>query len=487
MAKTTDEIKDLLATEVFKNGIANKYIVVSDDLTFIYYNCKNKAKRRLQNPEEFVQAAVFLKLIFDYLNNRLDVSFYGDRFSFVSEIYPSFNLSELLYVNPSVKYDNLSETDTISFVPMEVVDEKNGIIAEQRSTVVAKTKGFTRFKENDLIWAKITPCMQNGKSAVARNLINGFGCGSTEFYVLRPKSDNILIEYIHFILRDKRVLESAKNSFGGSAGQQRVSSSYLKSLKIPLPPKEIQRQIVYLYNDALAVKQSKEQQANALLASIDDYLLQELGIELPQQENERYFEVRVEDLTGGQLDVKSARFKTHKMVSRKYSEILLTETATIGKGQSITKDRITEGEYPVIAGGQTSPYSHSEYNEAENSITVSASGAYSGYVWFHDYRIFASDCSVVRSKDESKNLTQYLYWVMKLKQSEIYKMQKGAGQPHVYPSDIAKITIPSIDLTEQKRIVAHIQSITEKATLLQKEAAEGLARAKREVERKITG
>ncbi|MDR3327273.1 MAG: N-6 DNA methylase [Prevotellaceae bacterium] len=66
MAKTTEEIKELLATELFRNGIAKKYIVVNEDSTIIYYNCKNRAKRRLQNPEEFVQATSFLKLIFDY-------------------------------------------------------------------------------------------------------------------------------------------------------------------------------------------------------------------------------------------------------------------------------------------------------------------------------------------------------------------------------------------------------------------------------------
>ncbi|MDR3327274.1 MAG: restriction endonuclease subunit S, partial [Prevotellaceae bacterium] len=185
----------------------------------------------------------------DYLCKRMDVSFYQDRFNFSSKVYTSYSLSKLLFVNPTVKYENLSENDTISFVPMEVVDEKNGKIAEQRETSISKTKGFTRIKENDLIWAKITPCMQNGKSAIAHDLTNGYGCGSTEFYVLRPKKDNVLIEYIHFILRDKRVLESAKTSFGGSAGQQRVSSGYLKSIEIPLPPIDIQQKIVDLYND----------------------------------------------------------------------------------------------------------------------------------------------------------------------------------------------------------------------------------------------
>jgi type I restriction enzyme S subunit len=425
---------------------------------------------------------------FDIITERLDVSFYRSRFNFMSKLYPMFHLSELLYVNPTVKYENLSNDDFISFVPMEVVDEKNGKIAEQRSTTVSKTKGFTKFRENDLIWAKITPCMQNGKSAIARNLINGYGCGSTEFYVLRPKTDNVLIEYIHFILRDKRVLESAKNSFGGSAGQQRVSSSYLKSIHIPLPPKDIQQKIVDLYNEATKKKQAKEQEVKALLESIDGYLLRELGIKLPvNTANSSSFSVNIFELIGGQLDVKSIRFKAHKRKSIKYDEILLSEIATINKGKSITKEKIIQGDYPVIAGGQTSPYSHSEYNEVENAITISASGAYSGYVWFHDYKIFASDCSVVRSKDEKEYLTEYIYFILKLKQDEIYKMQKGAGQPHIYPSDIATITIPKIGIDFQIDIISYIKKKTDEAVAFQNDAIERLKEVKKKIEKLILG
>lgn len=76
MAKTSDEIRELLSTELFRKGVDEKYIVISDDRVFIYYNCKNKAKRRLQNPEEFVQATSFLKLIFeyDYLPQNISVN-----------------------------------------------------------------------------------------------------------------------------------------------------------------------------------------------------------------------------------------------------------------------------------------------------------------------------------------------------------------------------------------------------------------------------
>ena len=192
------------------------------------------------------------------------------------------------------------------------------------------------------------------------------------------------------------------------------------------------------------------------------------------------------NLIGRQFDVKSNRFKNHKLKSKR-QEILLQDIATINKGKSITKEKIKEGEYPVIAGGQTSPYSHSEYNETENAITISASGAYSGYVWFHNYKIFASDCSVIRPKDEKKFLPEYLFAILKLKQNEIYKLQKGSGQPHVYPNDIAKITIPNIEIDEQISITKKIKSIRMEAERIQQKAADELEAAKKEIEKIIIG
>ena len=177
------------------------------------------------------------------IGQRLDVSFYRDRFELKSALYPNYKLSDIVEVNPSVNFKFLTNNDQISFIPMEVIDEIFGEIAEKREITITNTKGFTKFEEGDLLWAKITPCMQNGKSAITSNLTNGVGCGSTEFYVLRPKDESVSIEYIYCLLRHHKVLEAAKNSFGGSAGQQRVSSGYLKSLMIPVPPKEKQIEV----------------------------------------------------------------------------------------------------------------------------------------------------------------------------------------------------------------------------------------------------
>ena len=238
------------------------------------------------------------------LGSRMDISFYQKRFDYVSNIFPLYSLSQLLYVNPSVNFNGLSPDDDISFVPMETIDEINGLIRDKRVTKISNAKGFIRFADNDLLWSKITPCMQNGKSAIARNLINGYGCGSTEFYVLRPKENNILIEYVHYLLRDKRVLESAKNSFVRSAGQQRVSMSYLKSIKIPLPPLEVQKEIVAFYNKAQNERIENNNKANKILESIDEYLLASLNVEIPTiKKKEVNFKLDIADIIGNRLDV----------------------------------------------------------------------------------------------------------------------------------------------------------------------------------------
>lgn len=197
------------------------------------------------NPSQEVSSeSVFTKRISEMIGNRLDVSFYKDRFEMVSGIYPNKRLSSIVDIDPTIRFTGLADDTPISFIPMECIDDTFGEVKEQRETTIAQTKGYTKFEENDLLWAKITPCMQNGKSAIARNLTNGVGCGSTEYYVIRPKTVDLIIDYVYLLLRHHAVLKAAQNSFGGSAGQQRVSSQYMKSIVIPYPPIDVQKSII---------------------------------------------------------------------------------------------------------------------------------------------------------------------------------------------------------------------------------------------------
>lgn len=166
-----------------------------------------------------------------------------------STMFQNERLSELTEINPTTSFSSLDKKDDVSFIPMECISDEYGEWVERRTCKVNSSKGYTKFMNGDLIWARITPCMQNGKSAIVDELENGFGCGSTEFHVLRNHNENLNLHYVHALLRMPIVLKDAMKYFTGSAGQQRVPKSYLESLSIPLPPCEVQNAIVKHINE----------------------------------------------------------------------------------------------------------------------------------------------------------------------------------------------------------------------------------------------
>ena len=165
-------------------------------------------------------------------------------------------LSDLAFINPKTDLSMLSDADNMSFIPMEDISDDYGEWVGKRVGGKSNIKGYTKFQDGDIIWARITPCMQNGKSAILTNLVNGKGYGSTEFHVIRIKSNDVLPQYIHTLLRHFDVLSDAKKYFTGSAGQQRVPTSYLENLLIPIPPLEVQKQIAEEYTSG--IEQAKQ-------------------------------------------------------------------------------------------------------------------------------------------------------------------------------------------------------------------------------------
>ena len=202
------------------------------------------------------------------LKGRYTPSLYKDAVNLHSTTYENRPLSHLAYVNPNTRLPYQDEKMMISFVPMESVNEIYAEINDNKDCPIAETKGFTRFQEGDLLWAKITPCMENGKSAIAKDLINGYGCGSTEFHVIRPKDDNLLVEYIHSLLHMKCVRQTAKLYFGGSAGQQRVATDFLDNFNVPLPPKAKQQQIVNYIADIRTRAKALQTEGKAILVDV---------------------------------------------------------------------------------------------------------------------------------------------------------------------------------------------------------------------------
>ena len=132
----------------------------------------------------------------------------------------------------------------VTFVPMAAVDEVSGTITNPAVKAFGEVRrGFTSFGEGDVIFAKITPCMQNGKSAVANELVNGLGFGSTEFHVIRP-GRTVLSKWLWYFVRQRSVLEHGQQHFRGSAGQRRVPADFLRNLMVPVPTVAEQYRVV---------------------------------------------------------------------------------------------------------------------------------------------------------------------------------------------------------------------------------------------------
>ena len=127
---------------------------------------------------------------------------------------------------------------------MPAVDaDARAITKPQVRPFVEVRKGFTSFRDNDVIVAKITPCFENGKAAICRGLMNGLGFGSTEFHVLRS-TGAALPEYVYYFTDQESFRDDGAANMTGSVGQKRVPVSWLASVEIPLPPLAEQRRIV---------------------------------------------------------------------------------------------------------------------------------------------------------------------------------------------------------------------------------------------------
>jgi type I restriction enzyme S subunit len=163
-------------------------------------------------------------------------------------------LSEVCEINPSKKeIRNLSDDIEVTFVPMSAVSEVTGRIENPSTRLLRDVKkGYTYFREGDVLFAKITPCMENGKSAIAQNLVNGLGFGSTEFHVIRPSNETIA-KWVYYFIRQKSFRELAARNMTGSVGQQRVPDEFVKSARIPVPPVPDQKCFVE-YLDKIAAK-----------------------------------------------------------------------------------------------------------------------------------------------------------------------------------------------------------------------------------------
>lgn len=179
-------------------------------------------------------------------------------------------LREVADVNPRRPSRLISTPDApTTFIPMSAIDGASGrgsVVTERRFEEVRR--GYTYFEERDVLFAKITPCMENGKHFIAEGLKGGFAFGTTELHVIRPKP-GLMPDWIHYYVRQPSLLMSATYHFRGAVGQQRLPAEFISNLRIPVPPLPEQERIVADLREHLHTVEEAAQSAETQLDALD--------------------------------------------------------------------------------------------------------------------------------------------------------------------------------------------------------------------------
>jgi len=188
-------------------------------------------------------------------------------------------IGDVAAVNPRPSLPDPPPSAPVSFVPMAAVEEETGRLDPTTARPFGELRGtsYRRFEEGDVVVAKITPSMENGKAAVAERLVGGQAFGTTELHVLRVSPDLDGRFLLHFLLQRTFRAEAARH-MTGTAGQLRVPADYLRDSLIPLPPFVEQQRIV----DAIEAHLSRLDAGGAALEQAQDRLTRLLAASMPR-------------------------------------------------------------------------------------------------------------------------------------------------------------------------------------------------------------
>lgn len=168
-------------------------------------------------------------------------------------------LEEMSELNPRIDRQSIDDDLEVTFLPMKSVEELSGKIdlSETKRFSELKKKNYTPFRNRDILFAKVTPCMENGKIAIASDLKNGIGFGSTEFHVIRLSEEHSK-QFFFFYFLQQKFRQEAKRAMTSGVGLLRVPTDYMKKVLIPLPPFPEQQVTVFEVESRLSVADEVE-------------------------------------------------------------------------------------------------------------------------------------------------------------------------------------------------------------------------------------
>lgn len=376
-------------------------------------------------------------------------------------------LGELVTFNPKSHEDNEAEA---GFVPMALVPTVYGekIQYEVREWGKIK-KGYTHFRDGDVIFAKITPCFENSKAAIVSNLPNGFGAGSTEYYVLRPYEDSADAKYLYALIKSSGFLAEGAMEMTGAVGHKRVPKDFVLNYLVPLPPLNEQTRIANKLDELLAQVDTIKTRVDAIPAILKRFRQSVLAAAVSGKLTEEWRELN--ELCEFKSDVEGlSEFRSETLTDLPGSWKWLPFNA-IAEIASNLKDPNSEPDSIHIAPNHIESNSGKflEFRTvAEDGVKSAKHGFVSGQILYSKIRPylnkvaiahFSGLCSADMYPIDSKIETKFLFLWMLSFQFVDWASNSGSRVvlPKINQKSLNEIPTPVPSMKEQKQIVSRVE------------------------------
>lgn len=321
-------------------------------------------------------------------------------------------LAEITSKSTGIKWASVADA-SFKYIDLSSVDRVTRRIGETVSVTAADAPSRARqvVRTGDVIFATTRPTQM--RWAVIPEEYDE-QIASTGYCVLRPNNDVILTNFLAHILGTgnfSRYVES--NQVEGNYPS--IPDSRIREFKVPVPPLEIQREIVRI---------------------LDTFSKMEVELEVELEARKQQYE-----------HYRNKFFQSRDGVLN----FSLSSHCDFRRGTAITKKKAIPGPVPVVANGPVPSYTHNQRNRDANTIVVARSGAYAGLVSYWEEPIFLTDAFSVHP-DEKRLSSRYVFHALQAVQSQLHGMKKGAGVPHVRVKEIQEFSIPVPSKSEQERV-----------------------------------
>ena len=366
------------------------------------------------------------------------------------------SVSDLFLLNPKSELDDNMK---VGFIPMALVEDgfSGNHFYEERTWKDVK-RGYCHFQNGDIGIAKISPCFENRKSTIFKNLPNTYGAGTTELVILRPIK--VYTKFYLYLFKSDWYVKEGTKYFKGVVGQQRVHKEIFTDLYIPFPPFAEQQRIVEEIEYWFALIDQIEQDKSDLQTAIRQTKSKILDLAIhgklvPQDPND---EPASELLKRINPKAKITCDNEHsKKLPQNWSISTVGNVLQLKSGENIKVRQLPMGgKYPIYGGNGINGF-YNKCNVSESTIIIGRVGFYCGSVFLTESKAWVTDNALIVSGYEGIYNTIYLAYL--LQYLNLGKVSNSTAQPVISRKGINPIPILIPPLSEQQRIVTKIEKL----------------------------